>query len=115
MRVRVATDGVRFVVVQDPAAKTDRDGRQRVDGRTGALLWQLTLVPIGDACMQEAITVTVDSEPAAAPGEFVEVEGRWGLAFRAARVGAAKAVRPVAGSASSAAGSSSSSSSSSAA
>jgi len=105
MRVRVATEGVRFVVVTDPAAKTDREGRQRVDGRIGALLWQLALVPIGDEYMREAITVTVDSEPTAAPGEFVEVtglvaatwetEGRWGVAFRAARVVPAKAVKPV--------------------
>jgi len=105
MRVRVATEGVRFVVVTDPAAKTDREGRQRVDARTGALLWQLALVPIGDEYMREAITVTVDSEPTAAPGEFVEVtgliaatwetEGRWGVAFRAARVTPAKAVKSV--------------------
>jgi hypothetical protein len=105
MRVRVATEGVRFVVVQDPAMKTDREGRQRVDQRTGALLWQLALVPIGDEYMREAITVTVDSEPKAAPGEFVEVtnlvaatwetEGRWGIAFRAEKVSTAKAVRSV--------------------
>jgi hypothetical protein len=107
MRVRVATDGVRFVVVQDPAAKTDREGRQRVDQRTGALLWQLALVPIGDEVMREAVTVTVDAEPTVAPGEFVEVEdlvastwetdGRWGVAFRAARVTPVKlAAKPLA-------------------
>lgn len=118
MRVRVATQGVRFVVVQDPAAKTDREGRHRVDGRTGALLWQLALVPIGDEHMREAITVTVDSEPTASPGEFVEVEnlvastweteGRWGVAFRAGRVFPAKAVKPVPSGASSSSASSSS-------
>jgi hypothetical protein len=101
MRVRVATDGVRFVVVQDPAAKTDREGRQRVDQRSGALLWQLALVPIGDEVMREAFTVTVDAEPGVTPGEFVEVadlvaatweaDGRWGIAFRAAKVIPAKA------------------------
>src|SRR5664279_4742788 len=99
MRVRVATEGVRFVVVAEPAAKTDREGRQRVDSRTGALLWQLALVPIGDEFMREAITVTVDSELKAAPGEFVEVEnlvastweteGRWGVAFGSAEPSAA--------------------------
>ena len=124
MRVRVATEGVRFVVVADPAAKTDREGRQRVDQRTGALLWQLALVPIGDEYMREAITVTVDAEPTSAPGEFVEVtnlvaatwetEGRWGVAFRAERVSPAKAVRPV-GSGSAAGPASGSSSSTSAA
>ena len=46
MRVRVATEGVRFVVVAEPAAKTDREGRQRVDSRTGALLWQLALAGV---------------------------------------------------------------------
>jgi hypothetical protein len=96
---------MRFVVVTDPAAKTDREGRQRVDARTGALLWQLALVPIGDEYMREAITVTVDSEPTTAPGEFVEVaglvastwetEGRWGVAFRAARVAPVKTVKSV--------------------
>ncbi len=116
MRVRVATEGVRFVVVQDPAAKTDREGRQRVDTRTGALLWQLSLVPIGDDCMREAITVTLDSEPKAAPGEFVEVdglvastweaEGRWGVAFRAARVSPAKTGRASSSASSSSAASS---------
>jgi hypothetical protein len=105
MRVRVATEGVRFVVVQDPSARTDRDGRQRVDTRTGALLWQVSLVPIGDEVMREAITVTVDAEPSVAPGEFVEVhglvastwevEGRSGIAFRASRVEPTKSVRPV--------------------
>jgi hypothetical protein len=119
MRIRVATEGVRFVVVQDVAAKTDREGRQRVDTRTGAMLWQLTLVPIGDEYMREAITVTVDSEPNAAPGEFVEVEGlvaatwetegRWGVAFRAAKVAPVKAVKPVTGIGSSSTGSASSS------
>src|SRR4051794_29286514 len=109
MRIRVATEGVRFVVVQDAAAKTDREGRQRVDTRTGAMLWQLTLVPIGDEYMREAITVTVDSEPTSEPGAFVEVEGlvaatwetegRWGVAFRAAKVTPAKAVKSVPGSA----------------
>jgi hypothetical protein len=104
MRVRVATEGVRFVVVADSAAKTDREGRQRVDSRTGALLWQLALVPIGDEFMREAITVTLDSEVKVAPGEFVEVadlvastwetEGRWGVAFRAGRVVPAKAAKP---------------------
>jgi hypothetical protein len=121
MRVRVATEGVRFVVVSEPAAKTDREGRQRVDSRTGALLWQLALVPIGDEFMREAITVTVDSELKAAPGEFVEVEnlvastweteGRWGVAFRAARVVPAKAVKPVSLASSSLSGSGASSTS----
>ena len=121
MRVRVATEGVRFVVVAEPAAKTDREGRQRVDSRTGALLWQLSLVPIGDESMREAITVTVDSELKAAPGEFVEVEnlvastweteGRWGVAFRAARVVPAKAVKPVSLASSSLSGSGASSTS----
>src|SRR5664279_3110053 len=121
MRVRVATEGVRFVVVAEPAAKTDREGRQRVDSRTGALLWQLALVPIGDEFMREAITVTVDSELKAAPLEFVEVEnlvastweteGRWGVAFRAARVVPAKAVKPVSSSSLSGSGASSTSTS----
>ena len=110
---------MRFVVVAEPAAKTDREGRQRVDSRTGALLWQLALVPIGDEFMREAITVTVDSELKAAPGEFVEVEnlvastweteGRWGVAFRAARVVPAKAVKPVSSSSLSGSGASSTS------
>ena len=68
MRVRVATEGVRFVVVQDPTEKKDQEGRQRVDTRTGALLWQLAVVPIGDDHMREAVTVTVDSEPKVASG-----------------------------------------------
>ena len=105
MRVRVATEGVQFVVVQDPAEKKDEEGRQRVDTRTGALLWQLAVVPIGDDHMREAVTVTVDSEPKVASGEFVEVEdliastwerdGRWGLAFRAAKLTPAKPARAV--------------------
>jgi hypothetical protein len=88
------------------AISDDHEGREdcvgvlvRVDSRTGALLWQLALVPIGDEFMREAITVTVDSELKAAPGEFVEVEnlvastweteGRWGVAFGSAEPSAA--------------------------
>src|SRR5689334_10651983 len=47
MRLRVATEGLRFVVVSEPRAKKDQRGAQRVDGRTGALLWEVALVPIG--------------------------------------------------------------------
>jgi hypothetical protein len=107
VRVRVATDGVRFVVVQEPAQKTDREGRQKADQRTGALLWQVTVVPIGDELMKEALTVTVDAEPKVSPGDFVELvdlvastwetENRWGVAFRASSLVPAKpSAKPVA-------------------
>src|SRR6476469_6627269 len=96
MRLRVATEHLRFVVVSEPRAKKDQRGAQRVDGRTGALLWEVALVPIGDDVMTESLTVTVDAEPKVTAGAFVEVrdliaasweiEGRSGVSYRAAQL-----------------------------
>lgn len=96
MKLRVATERLRFVVVSEPRAKKDQRGAQRVDARTGAMLWELALVPIGDDVMSESITVTVDAEPKVAAGAFVEVrdliatsweiEGRSGISYRASQV-----------------------------
>lgn len=97
MRLRVATNGTRFVVVSEPGARKDREGRQRQDARSGALLWEVSVVPIGDEVMKESMTLVVDAEPTGvSAGSFVEVvdlvaasweiEGRSGTSFRAARV-----------------------------
>ena len=96
MKLRVATEHLRFVVVSEPRAKKDQRGAQRVDGRTGALLWEVALVPIGDDVMTESLTVTVDAELKVTPGAFVEVrdliassweiEGRSGISYRAVQL-----------------------------
>lgn len=96
MKLRVATEKLRFVVVSEPRAKKDQRGTQRVDSRTGALLWEVALVPIGDDVMSESLAVTVDAEPKVAAGTFVEVrdliatsweiEGRSGISYRASQV-----------------------------
>ena len=96
MKLRVATENLRFVVVSEPRTKKDQRGAQRVDARTGAMLWELALVPIGDDVMSESLTVTVDAEPKVPAGAFVEVrdliatsweiEGRSGISYRASQV-----------------------------
>ncbi|NNG34920.1 hypothetical protein [Nakamurella aerolata] len=95
MRMRLRTEGTKYVVVVAPSAKLDQSGNQRVD-KSGAMLWQLTVVPIGDEFMREALTIVVDAEPKVSAGSFVEVhdlvattweiEGRSGVSFRAQRV-----------------------------
>lgn len=96
MRMRLQTEGTKFVVVLAANPKNDQNRNQKVDMKTGAMLWQVTVVPIGDDFMREALNVIVDAEPKVPAGSFVEVvdlvattweiDGRSGVSFRAQRV-----------------------------
>ena len=90
------TTSVRFMVTRPGEAKVDREtGQQRVDRSTGALLWQVQVMAL-DESGGEILTVTIDSEPKIAVGEFVRLDGlvaipwsqgdRSGVAFRAAGI-----------------------------
>jgi hypothetical protein len=93
MRLKVDTTGAQFMVTRPGEAKVDRDTqRQKVDRATGALLWQVQVMAL-DESGGEIITVTVDSEPKVAVGQFVRLDSlvaipwsqgdRSGVAFRA--------------------------------
>ena len=98
MRIKMDTTSVRFMVTRPGEAKIDHETKtQKIDRGTGALLWQLQLMAL-DESGAEVLTVTVDSEPVARVGDFVQVDGlvaipwsqgdRSGVAFRAVAISA---------------------------
>ena len=100
MRIKMDTSAIRFMITKPAAPKMDRDTRQqKVDKTTGALQWQLQVMAL-DESGGEIITVTVDSEPKVAVGQFVRLDGlvaipwsqgdRSGVAFRASGMAVTK-------------------------
>ncbi|WP_438822254.1 SCO3933 family regulatory protein [Kineococcus terrestris] len=100
MRIKMDTTSVRFMVTRPGEAKVDREtGQERVDRSTGALLWQVQVMAL-DESGGEILTVTIDSEPKIAVGEFVRLDGlvaipwsqgdRSGVAFRASGIAPVK-------------------------
>lgn len=103
MRIKMDTTAIRFMVTRPAAPKTDqKTGQQKVDNRTGALLWQLQVMAL-DENGGEILTVTLDGEPKINVGEFVQLHDlvaipwsqgdRSGVAFRAAGITALSAVK----------------------
>lgn len=99
MRLIVDTSRVTFQVSKPADEKTDQDGRQKADRRTGELLWTVQVVAFEEAGA-EVLNVTVaGNQPKLAPGtlvSLVELEAipwvqdkRNGVAFRA------KSIQPV--------------------
>ena len=95
MRIKMDTTAIRFMITKPAAPKTDQKGQQKVDQRTGALLWQLQVMAL-DENGGEILTVTFDAEPKINVGEFVQLHelvaipwsqgDRSGVAFRAAGI-----------------------------
>ncbi len=96
MQLRVDVAGVRFMVTKAHEPKVDFETKaQKVDRRTGALMWQIQLMAL-DESGGEILPVVVDAEPAFPVGEFVRVENlvampwsqgeRSGVSFRAGRI-----------------------------
>lgn len=96
MRIKMDTTAIRFMITKPAAPKTDqKTGQQKVDNRTGALLWQLQVMAL-DENGGEILTVTLDGEPKVNVGEFVLLHDlvaipwsqgdRSGVAFRAAGI-----------------------------
>ena len=105
MQLRVDIGQVRFMVTKAAEPKVDfSTNAQKVDRRSGALLWQLQLMAL-DESGGEILTVVVDAEPIFRVGEFVHVEDlvampwsqgdRSGVAFRAGRISPLSGAKPV--------------------
>ncbi len=104
MQLRVSINDVRFMVTKGPEPKVDfQTNAQKVDKRSGALLWQVQLMAL-DETGGEILTVVVDGDPAVRVGEFVQVEDlvalpwsqgeRSGVAFRAGKIGPLQGSKP---------------------
>jgi hypothetical protein len=103
MRLVLDTSRVRYTVSKPPDTKTDLDGKQRSDKRTGELLFQVQLVAF-DETGAEVITVTVAGQlPKVTVGQDVHPveleaipwsqEKRSGVAYRAREVRPAQQVK----------------------
>jgi hypothetical protein len=104
MQLRVVVDDVRFMVTKAAEPKLDFDTHaQKVDKRSGALLWQVQLMALDDTG-GDILTVVVDTQLPFKVGEYVQVEDlvalpwsqgeRSGVAFRAAKIGPIPASKP---------------------
>jgi hypothetical protein len=109
VRLEIRTDGVEFVVSREPEPKSDMDGRQKADTRTGELLFTTELVAMDDTGAEVIRVTTGGSAPAVTKRQMVAVtglvavpwaiDGRSGVAFRADSVSAVKAAGVRAGAA----------------
>src|SRR6188472_469118 len=104
MQLRVDIGEVRFMVTKVAEPKVDfATNAQKVDKRSGALLWQVQVMAL-DESGGEILTVVVDAEPVFRVGEFVQVEDlvampwsqgdRSGVAFRAGRISPLAGAKP---------------------
>jgi hypothetical protein len=103
VRLLVDTSKVTFTVTKAPEPKTDADGRQRADRKTGELLYVVQVMAL-DETGGEVLNVTVaGSEPKVAVGQQVspvELEAipwaqsnRSGVAYRAKDLKAVSAAK----------------------
>lgn len=104
MQLRVDIGQVRFMVTKVAEPKVDfATNAQKVDKRSGALLWQVQVMAL-DESGGEILTLVVDAEPVFRVGEFVQVEDlvampwsqgdRSGVAFRAGRISPLPGAKP---------------------
>ena len=101
MKLLVNTNDVSFTVTREAEEKTDQNGKQKVDHRTGELLYTLQVMAL-DADGGEMLKVTVPGPPPKVTrGQQVNIadleaipwvqENRNGVAFRAKSITAVSA------------------------
>lgn len=105
MQLRIATDGIEFVVSKEPQPKNDLEtGAQKADRRTGELLFVTELVAMDDDGAEVIKVTTGGTAPEVGKRQLVNVtglrvqhwsmDGRSGLTFRADAIATVRANAP---------------------